>query len=159
MFNTWKSLAGFAVGLALTIGLLLSPHLVPGGFGFRAGLAWPAWQVAGVFTAGLAVLALALWIAGRLVRGAKTWKSLRVILAALLIAALANTLYMFLVELFALGAGWRALVATLGVPVIYGNLAAELGGIRLRQAMLDILTGALTTMGAAFILVGLIKGW
>jgi hypothetical protein len=159
MFNSWGSLAGFVVGLALTLGLLLSPHLVPGGYGFQAGLAWPAWQVALAFAAGLGFLLVVLWFAGRLIRGAGTWKSARVIIAALLIAGIANTLYMFLVELFALGAGWRALVATLGVPVIYGNLAAVLGRTSLRAAMLNILSGALATMGAAFILVSLMKGW
>jgi len=150
---------GFLGGLALTLGLLLSPHLVPGGYGYQAGLSWSAGQIALAAAAGLGVLAGVLWLAGRWIRGASSWKEPRVIISALLIAGVANTLYMFLVELFGLNPGWRALVAALGVPIIYGNLVRVLGRVRLQDAMLNIFMGALTTMGAGFILAAIIRGW
>lgn len=159
MFTSFGSILAFLGGLALTLGLLLSLHLVPGGYGYRMGLSWPAGTVAAAAFAGLAVLAGVLWLAGRWVRDARSWKETRVIVSALLIAGVANTLYMLLVEWFGLGLGARALVAALGVPVIYGNLAAVLGRIPLRAAMLNILNGALTTLGAAFIIVALLRGW
>ena len=56
MFNSFGSFLGFLGGLALTLGLLLSPHLVPGGYGFRAGYAWPAWLQVEAFAAGLALV-------------------------------------------------------------------------------------------------------
>ena len=159
LFKTLGGFLGFLAGLILTVGLLLTPHLVPWDFGYGAGLAWPASLIALIFLLDAGILALVLWFAGRLVRGAASWKEGRVILAAVLIAFTANTLYMFLVDLFGLRSGPRALVAVLGVPVIYGNLGAVLGRISSRDAMLNILAGALTTMGAGLIIVALIRGW
>jgi uncharacterized membrane protein (Fun14 family) len=63
------------------------------------------------------------------------------------------------VEFFALKSVMRALIALIGVPIIYGNLGAVLGRISLKQSMLNIFTGALMTMGAGFIIAALIKGW
>lgn len=159
MFTSLKGFLGFLLGLGLTVGLLLTPHLVPGGWGYRAGLSWPWYGVAGLAAGGLAVLAATLWMAGNLIRGANSWREPRVIGAAVLIAMVANVLYMFLVELFGLHSGWRALIAVVGVPVIYGNLARELGRISLHRAMEMIATGALATMGAGFILAVILRGW
>lgn len=159
MFASFKGFLGFLVGLGLTVGLLLTPHLVPGGWGYRMGLAWTPLQIAAAGAVGLAVLAGVLWLGGKLVRGAVSWREPRVITAAVLIALVANTLYMFLVEWFGLGVGGRALIAVLGVPVIYGNLVRVLGKVSLWQAMAGILTGALATMGAGFILAALVRGW
>lgn len=159
MFASFKGFLGFLVGLGLTLGLLLSPHLVPGGWGSRMGLAWTPIQIAAAGAIGLAVLGGVLWLGGRMIRGAGSWREPKVIAAAVLIALIANTLYMFLVEWFGLTAGWRALVAVLGVPVIYGNLVRVLGKVSLGKAMAGILTGALATMGAGFILAALVRGW
>lgn len=156
MFNSLGSTLGFLVGLALTVGLLLTPHLFP--WGYRLGLSWPLSTVALLVAGGLGVLAGVLWVAGRMVRHAQSWKELRVIVAAVLIAGVANTLYSLMVELFALGMGMRALIATLGVPVIYGNLGAVLGKQSLKNSLLNIFTGALTTMGAGFIIATIVKG-
>lgn len=92
-------------------------------------------------------------------RGAQSWKQARVIVAVLLVAFIANDLYICLVDFFALKAGPRALIAVAGVPVIYGNISATLGKTRLKTAMLNLFTGALTTMGAGFIIAALIRGW
>lgn len=142
----------------MTVGLLVTPHLVPGGWGFRTGLNWSWLQIAGVLVAGLAVLSAVLWLAGNWIRGAQTWKEPRVVLAAVMIALVANTLYMFLIEWFGLHSGWRALIAVAGVPVIYGNLGRVLGKTTLAEAMEAILTGALATMGAGFILAEIFRG-
>ena len=159
MFSSWKSILMFLLGLGMTVGLLLTPHLIPGGWGFEMGLHWPWELIAGAAVLGLAALAGALWLGGRMIRGAQSWKETRVLAAAVMIALVGNTLYMFLVDWFGLHAGWRALIAVLGVPVIYGNLGRVLGKQTLSQAMLGIFTGALTTMGAGFILAAMFKGW
>ncbi len=159
MGKAMQNTLGFLLGLALTLGLLLTPHLVPGGWGYRAAWTWSVPLRLLVAGGGLAVLALTLWFAGRMLRGAASWKEPRVVAAAVCIALVANTLYMFLVELFGLHAGWRALIAVLGVPVIYGNLVRVLGKMPLGQAMLKIFSGALATLGAGFILAALIRGW
>jgi hypothetical protein len=157
MFKSAGSIAGFLVGLVLTVGLLLTPHLLPWGFGI--GLQWSWGQIALAAFAGLFILALTLWGAGRLIVGARSWKEPKVIGGAILIAFVANMLYSILVEFFALNDGWRALVAVLGVPVIYGNLGAVLGKISLKDSMVNIFSSALTTMGAGFIITALICGW
>jgi hypothetical protein len=159
MFSSIKNILGFLLGLAMTVGLLLTPHLIPGGWGFEMGLHWSWKIIAGAAVLGLSVLGAALWLGGRMIRGAQTWKEGRVVIAAVMIALVGNTLYMLLVDWFGLHAGWRALIAVLGVPVIYGNLGRVLGKQNLNQAMLGIFTGALTTMGAGFILAALIMGW
>lgn len=159
MFDSWKGFLGFLAGLALTLGLLLTPHLVPGGWGYQWGLNWNVAQIAGVVVGGLLVLAATLWLAGRMIKNAQTWSEPRVIAAAIMIALIANTLYMFLIEWFGLHSGWRALIAILGVPVIYGNLGRVLGKTTLAKAMGDILAGALATMGAGWTLAVLIRGW
>lgn len=159
MFASWKGFLGFLAGLALTLGLLLTPHLVPGGWGFQWGLSWNVGQIAGVAAAGLVILAATLWLAGRMIKDAQAWSEPRVIVAAVMIALIANTLYMFLIEWFGLHSGWRALIAILGVPVIYGNLGRVLGKTTLRKAMANILAGALATMGAGWTLAVLIHGW
>jgi hypothetical protein len=159
MFSSIKSVLFFLVGLGMTVGLLLTPHLIPGGAGFEMGLHWPVGLIAGSAAAGLAVLAATLWLGGRMVRNAQTWNEPRVMAAAVMIALVGNTLYMFLVDWFGLAAGWRAVVAVLGVPVIYGNLGRVLGKQTLAKAMESIFTGALTTMGAGFILAALIRKW
>lgn len=159
MFKSVGSIAAFVVGLGLTVGLLLTPHLLPWGWGYRAGLEWSAVQLVLAAAAGLATLALTLRGAGRLIRGAASWKQGRVIAGAVLIAVVANTLYSFLVELFALKSGWRASIAVLGVPVIYGNLGAVLGRTSLKESMLNIFTGALATLGAGFIIAALVRAW
>ena len=159
MFSTLKGFMGFLVGLALTVGLLLTPHLVPGGWGYRAGLGWPWQGIAALAAGGIVVLAGTLWLAGKMIRGARSWKEPRVIGAAVMIALVANGLFMFLVELFGLHSGWRALIAVLGVPVIYGNLVRELSGVPLRRAMESIATGALATLGAGFIVAVILRGW
>ena len=159
MFDTWKGFLGFLVGLAMTVGLLLTPHLMPGGWGYKVGLQWSVLQIMGAAILGLSVLSLTLWIAGRMIRNAQTWQEGRVIAAAVMIALIANVLYMFCIELFGMHSGWRALIAVLGVPVIYGNLGRVLGKQSLTKAMVSIMTGALTTMGAGFIIAVLIRGW
>ncbi|MEW6517169.1 MAG: hypothetical protein AB1439_09710 [candidate division FCPU426 bacterium] len=159
MFDSWKGLLGFLAGLGLTLGLLLTPHLVPGGWGYQWGLSWSALQIAGVIAGGLLVLAATLWLAGRMIKNAQAWNELRVIAAAVMIALIANTLYMFLIEWFGLHSGWRALIAILGVPVIYGNLGRVLGKTSLAKAMGSILAGALATMGAGWTLAVIIHGW
>ncbi|MCK5242853.1 hypothetical protein KAR34_10405 [bacterium] len=159
MFHSIKGFIGFLIGLGLTLGLLLTPHLVPNGWGYQAGLQWSALQIGLLLIGGIAVLALTLWAAGKIVKGATSWKAPGVIIAAVGIALIGNTLYMFLIELFGLHSGWRALIAVLGVPFIYGNLGRVLGNMTLRESMLNIFTGALTTMGAGFILAVIIRGW
>lgn len=159
MFKTVGSIIGFFLGTGLTVGLLLTPHLLPWVSVYRAGIWWSFLQVLGVAGAGLFLLALTLWIAGRLIDGAESWRETRVIVGAALIAVVANTLYSFMVELFAFGSGMRVLVAALGVPVIYGNLAAVLGKTSLKDSMTNIFSGALMTMGAGFIIVALIRSW
>lgn len=159
MFTSPGGFAGFAAGTALTVGLLLSRHLLPFGLGYRLGLHWPWYTIVLVLGVAAAILAATLWLAGRLIEGAHNWKEGRVIGGAVLIAAVANTLFTLLVELFALRAGLRALVAMLGVPVIYGNLTAVLGKTSLFKAMAGILAGALSTMGAGFIIAAIVRGW
>lgn len=159
MFKSWGSALGFLAGLGLTVGLLLSPYLLPWGWGEGLGLHWSAREIAFAAAAGLFVLAASLFIAGRLVKGAESWKQGRVIGGAVLIAAAANTLFSLLVEFFSLRSGWRALVAVLGVPVIYGNLGAVLGRTSLKNSMLSIFTSALATMGAGLIIAAIIRGW
>jgi hypothetical protein len=159
MFSSWKGFLGFLAGLLMTIGLLLSPNLIPGRLWYVAGLEWSLWQVLLAAIAGLGVLTVTLWVAGRTLRGAQKWNQPRVVFAALLIGFVANDLYVLLVDLFALRSGLRALVAVAGVPVIYGNLVATLGKMRLRQAMVNILTGGLATMGGAMIIASIIRGW
>jgi hypothetical protein len=157
MFKSVGSIVGFLIGVALTVGLLLTPHLLP--WGYRIGFQWSLGQIFLAGLGGLAILALTLWIAGRLIGKAVSWKEPGVIGGTILIAVVANFLYCFLVEFFALTGGWRALIALLGVPVIYGNLTAVLGKMKLREAMLNIFSNALATMGAGFIIAAIIKGW
>ena len=157
MFKSAGSIAGFLVGLALTVGLLLTPHLLPWGYGI--GLQWSWSSIVLAALAGLLILAGTLWAAGRLIAGARSWKETKVIMGAVLIAIVANILYSILVEFFALKDGWRALIAVLGVTVIYGNLGAVLGNTRLKDSMVNIFSSALTTMGAGFIITALIRGW
>lgn len=159
MFSSWGGFLGFLAGLALTVGLLLSPNLIPGRLWYGAGLQWSAGQIVLAAIVGLGVLALTLWGAGRILRGAQKWNQPRVIIAALLIAFIANDLYVLLVDLFALKSGLRALVAVGGVPVIYGNLVATLGKTKLKDAMANLVTGALTSMGAGFIIAAIITNW
>jgi len=159
MFNSPGSLLGFLVGVLLTVGLLVSPHLVPGGIGYGAGYRMTSMQIVLLAFGGLIVLVGTLWIAGKLIRGAASWKEPGVIAGVVLIAFNANALYVILVEFFALKSGMRALVALCGVPVIYGNLGAVLGKTTLKQSMVTIFSGALATMGAGFIVAALIKGW
>jgi hypothetical protein len=159
LFNSIGSILGFLAGVLLTVGLLLSPHLIPGERAYGIALHWPAWQIAAAAVIALAILLLALKAGGILMRGARCWKQPRAIAAILLIAFIANDLYVCLVDFFALKAGLRALVAVLGVPVIYGNISATLGNTSLKTAMLNLFTGALTTMGAGFIIAALIRGW
>ncbi len=157
MFQSIGSLAGFIIGLALTVGLLLTPHLMPWGYGI--GLEWNWAQIVLGAVCGLFVLGFTLWGAGKLISGAKSWKEGKLILGVVIIALVANTLFSILVEFFALKAGMRALIAVLGVPVIYGNLGAVLGKTSLKESMINIFSGALTTMGAGFIMAALIRGW
>jgi hypothetical protein len=159
MFQSVGSVAGFLAGVLLTVGLLTAPHLMPGGWGYGIGYQWTPLQTALVFAGGIALLAATLWAAGKLICGAHTWKEPGVIAGTLLIAFIANGLYTVVVEFFALKSGMRALIALIGVPVIYGNLGAVLGKTGLKQSMLNIFTGALMTMGAGFIIAALIKGW
>jgi len=159
MFNSNKSVMGFLAGVALTVGLLTSHHLIPGGIGYGAGYLLMPFQIIFLIIGGLIVLSATLWAAGKLLNGAVTWKEPRVITAALLIAFIANALFVTLVDLFALKSGLRSLIAVLGVPVIYGNLSAVLGKTTLKTAMLNIFAGALATMGAGFIITAIIRGW
>lgn len=159
MFDTIKSTLIFLLGVGLTVGLLLTPHLVPGGWGYQWGFRWTTLQTGAVLGVGLMVLAGTLWLAGRWVRSAQSWTEPRVVAGAVLIAVVANILYMFLIEWYGLHSGWRALIAVAGVPVIYGNLVRVLGKVPLAAAMKQILAGALATMGAGFILAVLIRGW
>ncbi len=158
MFKTPGAILGFLVGVALTIGLLLTQHLLPWPSLYGVGWRWPWPLIVGAASAALLVLALTLWAAGRMIRGANVWNETRVVLGAALIALVANALYSLMVELFALANGWRALVAVLGVPVIYGNLVATLGKTSLKEAMISIFSGALMTMGAGFIIVAILRG-
>ncbi len=157
MFKSAGSFFGFIIGLALTVGLLLTPHLLPWGYG--AGLRWNWIQIIPAAICGLLILAATLWGGGKLITGAQSWKEGKLILGVIIIALIANTLFSILVEFLKLQSGLRALVAVLGVPVIYGHLGAVLGKISLKESMLNILSGALTTMGAGFIIVALIRGW
>jgi hypothetical protein len=157
MFKSVGSFLGFIAGLALTVGLLLTPHLLPWGYGI--GLKWNWLQITLAAVCGLFVLAATLWGAGKLISGARSWKEGKLILGVIIIALVANTLFSMLVEFFKLQSGLRALVAVLGVPVIYGYLGAVLGKISLKESMLNILSGALTTMGVGFIIAALIRGW
>jgi hypothetical protein len=159
MFKTAGSIIGFVFGIGLTVGLLLTPHLLPWVSVHGAGIRWSFLQILGAASAGLSLLALTLWMASRIIRGADSWRETKVIVGAALIAVVANTLYSFMVELFAFGSGMRALVAVLGVPVIYGNLVVVLGKTGLKESMMNLFSGALMTMGAGFIIVALIRGW
>jgi hypothetical protein len=159
MFSSLTSFLGFFAGCALTVGLLLTPHLIPGGLGYGLGFSLSPLQLAALAIGGASVLAGTLMVAGRMIRGATSWKEARVIGAAVLIAFIANALFVMLVDFFALKSGLRALVAVVGVPVIYGNLSAVLGKKPLWQAMGDIFSGALATIGAGFIVAALIRGW
>jgi hypothetical protein len=159
MFHSWKGFIGFLIGLVLTLGLLLTPHLVPGGWGYKAGLAFSVWQIAALLVGGIGVLAGSLWVAGRVIKDATTWKTPAVIITIVGLALIGNTLYMFLIELFGLHSGWRALIAVAGVPFLYGNFGRVFGKTTLRESMINIFTGALTTMGAGFILAVIIRGW
>jgi hypothetical protein len=157
MYKSVGSLLGFISGLALTAGLLLTPHLLPWGNGI--GLGWTRIQIVIAAICGLMILIITLWGAGKLISGAQSWKEGKLILGVIIIAVVANTLFSILVEFFILKSGLRALVAVLGVPVIYGYLGAVLGKTSLKESMLNILNGALTTMGAGFIIAALIRGW
>lgn len=159
MFSTVAGVLTFLAGAAMTVGLLLAPHVMPGGWGDGIGWTWTLRQILWAAGIGLALLTAVLWLGGRMVREALSWKEPRVIGAAILIALTANLLFMCLVEWFRLPSGWRALVAVLGVPVIYGNLGRVLGKTTLAKSMDSILTGALATMGAGFIAAALIRGW
>ncbi len=159
MFKTAGSIIGFVFGIGLTVGLLLTPHLLPWVSPYGAGFRWSFLQILGIISAGLFLLAITLWIASRIINGAESWRETRVIVGAVLLAVVANTLYSLMVELFAFGGGMRALVAVLGVPVIYGNLGAVLAKTSLEDSMTNIFSGALMTMGAGFIIVALIRGW
>ncbi len=159
MFNSIKSIMGFLAGVAITVGLLTSRHLIPGGIGYGAGYLLMPFQIIFLIIGGLIVLSATLWAAGKLLNGAVTWKEPRVIIAALSIAFIANALFIALVDLFALKSGPRSLIALLGVPVIYGNLSAVLCKTSLKTAMLNIFAGALATMGAGFIITAIIRGW
>jgi hypothetical protein len=159
MFNSAGSIAGFLAGIVLTVGLLLSRNFIPGGIGYGAGYLLTPSQVVLLIICGLVVLSVTLWVAGKLLNGAGKWNEPRVIAATLLIAFMANALFVMLVDLFALKTGLRSLIAVLGVPVIYGNLSAVLGKTNLKSAMLNIFAGALATMGAGFIITAIIRGW
>ena len=146
-------------GIGLTVGLLLKHHFVPGGTLCGAGYRMAPYQIGLLVIGGLSLLAVTLWAAGKLLKGAVKWNEPRVICAAVLIAFIANALFVLLVDLFSLKSGLRALVAVLGVPVIYGNLSATLGKTSLKTAMLNIFAGALATVGAGYIIAALIRGW
>ena len=79
MFKTAGSISGFVIGLCLTVGLLLTPHLLPWGIVYRAGFGWSLPQIAGAAIGGLSLLALTLWVAGRLIGGADSWREARAI--------------------------------------------------------------------------------
>ncbi len=153
------AIAGFLIGVGLTIGMLLSPHLLPWPPLYGTGWRWPLWLTALAAAGAMGLLALTLWAAARVIGRPRSWRELRVLLGAGLIAFVANALFCLLVELFSLGGGMRALVALVGVPIIYGNLVAVLGHTTISQAMRGIFTGALMTMGAGFIAAALIRGW
>jgi len=159
MFNSISGFLGFIAGVGLTIGLLLSPHLIPGGLGYGKGLFFSPVQTILLLLVYGIILAATLFFAGKLFNGAAGWKEPKVISGTVLIAFIANALYVSLVELFALKSGMRALIAVAGVPVIYGNLSAVLGKTSIKDAMLSLFAGALATMGAGFIIVSLIKSW
>ncbi len=158
MFKTPGAVLGFLFGVILTVGLLLTPHLLPWAFLYGVGWQWPWPTIVAAAVAALLILAFTLWLAARIIDRPQSWREVRVILGAVLIAFMANALYSLMVELFALGNGMRALVAVLGVPVIYGNLVAVLGKTSLKEAMIGIFSGALMTMGAGFIIVALLRG-
>jgi len=160
MFKSVGSIAGFLAGTVLTVALLLSSRLMPCKGDFcGAGNRLQPFQIFLLITGGLLVLSAAMWAGGQLLKGAVVWKEPRVIAAALLIAFVANALFVMLVDLFALKNGFRALIAVLGVPVIYGNLSAALAKTSLKEAMLNIFTSALATMGAGFIIAAIIRSW
>jgi hypothetical protein len=159
MFNSVGSIAGFLAGVVLTIGLLLSRHFIPGGLGYGAGYLLQPYQVLLLIIGGLVVLSATLWTAGKMLNGAGKWNEPRVIAATIMIAFIANALFVMLVDLFALKNGLRSLVAVVGVPIIYGNLSAVLGKTTLKSAMLNVFAGALATMGAGFIIAAIIRGW
>ncbi len=159
MLKTTGSIIGFVFGIGLTVGLLLSPRLLPWDFVYGAGVQWSFLQILVVIGLGLSILAITLWVAGRMIDRAESWKGYKVIVGASLIALVANTLYSIMVELFMFGSGMRALVAVLGVPIIYGNLGAVLGKTNLRTSMSNIFFGTLMVMGPGFIIVALIRGW
>jgi len=159
MFRSKRSAAVFLGGIVLTVGMLMSSHLIPGGLGYGAGYGLAPFQIILLLFAGLVLLSAVLWAAGKLLRGSVIWKEPRVITAALLIAFTANALFVVLVDLFALKSGLRSLIAVLGVPVIYGNLSSVLGKTSLKDSMLNIFAGALATMGAGFIITAIIRGW
>ena len=159
MFSSAGSIAGFLAGVGLTLGLLFSRHFIPGAIGYGAGYRLAPPQIFLLVTIGLIILSATLLAAGKLLKGAAKWNEPRVITAAVLIAFVANALFVVLVDLFALKNGVRLLIAVIGVPVIYGNLTATLGKTSLKTAMLNILSGALATMGTGLIIYALIRGW
>jgi hypothetical protein len=159
MFSTWQGIIGLFVGVGLTLGLILTPHVMPGGWGYRMGWSWSGVQITAAGLVAILLLTFTLWVAGRLVSQATTWKDRKVIMAAILIALVANGLFMCCVEWFDLTSGWRVLIAACGVPFIYGNLVRQLGRMTLGKAMESILQGALCTMGPAYILAAIIRGW
>jgi len=98
-------------------------------------------------------------LSAKLIKDAQSWKETRVIIGTVLVALVANVLFSVLVDFFTLASGMRALVAVVGVPVIYGNLGAVLGKTDLKKAMAPLFIGGLSTMGAAFIIAAILKGW
>ena len=157
MFKSVTSFLGFVIGVFLTVGLLLTPHMLP--WGYRIGLTWGRTQIIITVISALVILIITLWGAGKLINGAKSWREGKLITGVIMIAVVANTLYSMLVEFFALASGLRALIAVLGVPIIYGNLGAVLGKTSMKESMLNIFNSALTTMGVGFIIAALIRGW
>ena len=159
MWQAAASIIGSIVGVALSVGLLLSPRLIPGGYGYGIGNSWTATQVVLLVAAGLVTLSATLWLSAKLIKDAQSWKETRVIIGTVLVALVANVLFSVLVDFFTLASGMRALVAVVGVPVIYGNLGAVLGKTDLKKAMAPLFIGGLSTMGAAFIIAAILKGW
>ena len=101
MFNSISGFLGFIAGVGLTIGLLLSPHLIPGGLGYGKGLFFSPVQTILLLLVYGIILAATLFFAGKLFNGAAGWKEPKVISGTVLIAFIANALYVSLVELFA----------------------------------------------------------
>lgn len=153
------STLAFLLGVGLTVGLLLSPRLLPWPDISGKALDWPGIVVGAAIGGGALVLAAALWAGNTLIAKGRHWREKRVILGTALIAVIANTLYSVLVDLFLLKSGMRAAIAVAGLPVIYGGLASVLGKTGLMRAMMNILSGALMTMGAGFIIAALVRGW